>query len=64
LDGIVLRLVDTAGLHESEDEIEQLGMARTRTAIDSADLVLWVVDANETLQTEDLELLELIKKDQ
>ena len=62
LDGIVLRLVDTAGLHESEDEIEQLGMARTRTAIDSADLVLWVVDANETLQTEDLELLELIKK--
>jgi len=62
LDGVVIRLVDTAGLHESEDEIEQLGMARTRSAIDSADLVLWVMDANETLQQEDYELAELIQK--
>ena len=62
LDGIVIRLVDTAGLHESEDEIEQLGMARTRSAINSADLILWVMDANETLQQEDYELAELIQK--
>ncbi len=62
LEGIVVRLIDTAGLHESEDEIEQLGMARTRAAIESADLVLWVMDANEVLQPEDYELAEMIRK--
>ena len=61
LDGIVMRLVDTAGLHESADEIEQLGMVRTRAAIDTADLVLWVLDAKEALQAEDRELAVLVK---
>lgn len=61
LDGIVMRLVDTAGLHESVDEIEQLGMIRTRSAIETADLVLWVLDAKEALQEEDKELAGLVQ---
>src|SRR5665647_1852616 len=61
LDGIVMRLVDTAGLHESADEIEQLGMARTRSSIETADLVLWVLDAKESLQEEDRELALLLQ---
>ena len=61
LEGITLRLVDTAGLRQSQDEIEMMGIARTRSAIDTADLILWVVDAEEDLQDEDRELASLIK---
>jgi len=46
LQGIPVRLLDTAGLRESDDEIEQAGMERTRRAVDDADLVLHVVDAS------------------
>lgn len=45
LRGIPLRLIDTAGLRESTDEIERQGMERTRKHLESADLVLRVVDA-------------------
>lgn len=44
--GIPLRLVDTAGVRESDDEIEREGIARTRRQIERADLVLHVVDAS------------------
>ncbi len=46
LDGIQIRLIDTAGLRESNDEIELLGIARTRAAIEEADLLLWVLDGS------------------
>jgi tRNA modification GTPase len=45
LRGIPLRAVDTAGLRETEDEVEQIGVARTRESLASADLVLLVLDA-------------------
>ena len=48
LDGIPVELLDTAGLRETEDEIEQIGMARTREAIAEADMVLVVIDAAGT----------------
>lgn len=44
LEGIPLKLVDTAGIHESRDEIERLGMERTRAAARNADLILFVQD--------------------
>lgn len=44
LDGMPLQLVDTAGLHESSDPVEQAGMARARAAIAGADRVLLVID--------------------
>jgi tRNA modification GTPase len=46
LHGVPVRLLDTAGLRESDDEIEQAGMERTRRALGEADLVLQVVDAS------------------
>jgi tRNA modification GTPase len=47
LQGVPVRLLETAGLRESDDEIEQAGMARTRRAVDEADLVLHVYDASQ-----------------
>ena len=46
LRGLPLRLIDTAGLRETEDEIERAGMERTRRQLERADLVLHVVDAS------------------
>ncbi|MBP5300028.1 MAG: tRNA uridine-5-carboxymethylaminomethyl(34) synthesis GTPase MnmE [Victivallales bacterium] len=45
--GIPLHLVDTAGIRDSADAIEASGMARTREAVATADLVLWLTDASE-----------------
>ncbi|HXF65836.1 MAG TPA: tRNA uridine-5-carboxymethylaminomethyl(34) synthesis GTPase MnmE [Burkholderiales bacterium] len=45
IEGIPVHVIDTAGLRESEDPVEQLGIARTWAAIEKADLVLLVIDA-------------------
>ncbi|MDR3740390.1 MAG: tRNA uridine-5-carboxymethylaminomethyl(34) synthesis GTPase MnmE [Terracidiphilus sp.] len=57
LDGIPLELVDTAGLRETNEEIEQLGIARSREAIADAALVLVVLDATQPLNDEEQTLL-------
>ncbi len=48
--GIPLTIVDTAGLHETEDAIEQIGMSRTWSHVERADLVLLLVDARDSPQ--------------
>jgi tRNA modification GTPase len=57
LDGIPLELVDTAGLRETSEEIEQLGIARSREALADAALVLVVLDATQPLNDEERSLL-------
>ncbi|OPX85717.1 MAG: tRNA modification GTPase MnmE [Pelotomaculum sp. PtaB.Bin117] len=57
--GIPLRIIDTAGLRETEDLVEKIGMERTREATDRADLVLPVLDATEGLSREDFAVLAL-----
>jgi tRNA modification GTPase len=57
LDGIPLELVDTAGLRETVEEVEQLGIARSREALADAALALVVLDATEPLNDEDRRLL-------
>lgn len=47
LDGLPLHLIDTAGLRETNDAVEQIGVARARTAINQADHILRLVDGNE-----------------
>ena len=61
LDGIPLELVDTAGLRESLEEVEQLGIARSREALADATLVLVVLDATEPLNDEEHRLLEAVE---
>jgi tRNA modification GTPase len=57
LDGIPLELVDTAGLREGREEVEQLGIARSREAMADAALVLIVLDATQPLNDEERSLL-------
>ena len=61
LDGIPLELVDTAGLRESLEEAEQLGIARSREALADAALVLVVLDATQALNDEEHRLLKAIE---
>jgi tRNA modification GTPase len=60
LDGIPLELVDTAGLREGREEVEQLGIARSREALADAALVLIVLDATQSLNDEEHRLLEAV----
>ncbi len=61
LAGVPLRLMDTAGLRPAQDAIEEEGVRRTRERLADADLVLWVVDGSEPLQTEDLDILSEVR---
>lgn len=62
VDGIVLRLSDTAGIHETEDTVEKIGVARAKKKIDNAALILAVFDASTALTEEDKELCMLCKE--
>ena len=59
LGGITLNLIDTAGIRETVDEVESIGVERSKQAIDQAHLVLLVLDQSEKLTEEDKLLLEL-----
>jgi len=55
--GVLLRLIDTAGIRETEDTVERLGVERSRAAMESADLVLAVVDGSQPITEEDMPFL-------
>ena len=57
LSGSVIHLTDTAGLHATDDPVEQLGVERARRAMAEADAVLAVLDASRALDSDDLALL-------
>jgi tRNA modification GTPase len=59
--GIPLRLLDTAGIRETTDKVEKIGVERSRNAIHEADLILFVVDGSVPLQPDDYLLIEDIK---
>jgi tRNA modification GTPase len=61
LRGIPLCLVDTAGITDSTDLIERLGIERSHQALQQADLVLLVIDGSEPLQAEDLEIADVVR---
>ena len=59
--GVLLRLIDTAGLRETDDAVERLGVERSRRAIESADLILALIDGSRPQTPEDKETLALAK---
>ena len=62
LGGVPIVLVDTAGLRESDDKVEQIGIERTAQAIAGADLVILVLDGSRELDEEDEKALTLVEK--
>ena len=48
INGVTFRFIDTAGIRQTTDEVEQIGIARTYAAIDKARIVLWLIDAAPT----------------
>ena len=60
--GVLLRLIDTAGLRETEDAVERMGVERTRAALASAELVLLVIDGSQALTEEDWEALRMVRE--
>jgi tRNA modification GTPase len=61
LDNILLHINDTAGIHHTKDQIEYMGVEKSKALIHQADLVLLVVDGSKELTKEDIELLEETK---
>ncbi|MCQ2406105.1 MAG: tRNA uridine-5-carboxymethylaminomethyl(34) synthesis GTPase MnmE [Oscillospiraceae bacterium] len=59
LGGILLRLTDTAGLRSTDDEIERIGVQRSRAAADSAELVIALIDGSAGANEEDREILSM-----
>ena len=61
LGSVTLNLIDTAGIRETTDIVEQIGVSKSLDVFDKAELVLLVLDGSECLTQEDLELLEKVK---
>ena len=59
--GVPLQLIDTAGIRETDDVVEKIGVERSRKALNEADFVLLLLNQSETLQEEDVRLLETTK---
>ena len=61
LKGISLNIMDTAGIRDTEDVVEKIGVDRAKEYADKADLILYVIDASRPLDENDAEILHLIK---
>lgn len=61
LEGLPLHLLDTAGIHESKDEVESIGIEKAKKAVEDADVVLLVIDGSKEEDKEDIELREKTK---
>ena len=61
VNGIPLKLLDTAGIRETNDIVERIGVERSKVALSEAELVLIVVNGNESLQSDELELIHACK---
>ena len=61
LDGILLNMIDTAGIRETKETIEKIGVEKSLSLIEEADLIIVVIDGNKELNKEDKEILQRTK---
>lgn len=61
INGIPLKLVDTAGIRETENEVERIGVVKSKKIASDADLIIAIFDSSKDLTDEDKEILEIIK---
>lgn len=64
LNGIILNIIDTAGIRETEDIVEKIGVDKAKKYLSDADLVIYVVDSSTKLDENDYEIMELLKNRQ
>ncbi|MGH4051689.1 MAG: tRNA uridine-5-carboxymethylaminomethyl(34) synthesis GTPase MnmE [Clostridium sp.] len=62
IEGIPIKIVDTAGIRETEDIVEKIGVEKSKEKIDEADLVILLLDSSNKLNNEDREIIEYIKE--
>lgn len=60
LNGILLNIIDTAGIRETEDVVEKIGVDKAKKYLGNADLIIYVVDASTRLDENDFEIMELL----
>ncbi len=58
---ISLNVIDTAGIHDTEDAVEKIGVSRAKDALNKADLVLYVADASSSLDDDDREIMKMLR---
>ncbi len=61
LRGVPIKLIDTAGIRETQDRVERIGVERSIERIEGADLILFVIDGSKSLTPEDLRIYEMVK---
>jgi tRNA modification GTPase len=61
INGLPVRIIDTAGIRDSDEVIEQEGIRRSRQAVEQADFVLALLDSSRPLESEDMELVDMLK---
>ena len=61
LDGVPVKIIDTAGIRETEDIVEKIGVERSKEKLEEADLVLLVLDSSRELEDEDIQLIDYIR---
>lgn len=61
INGIPLKLIDTAGIRETKDEVEKIGIAKSKETANAADLIIAIFDASKEIDEEDLEVIDFIK---
>lgn len=61
IEGIPLKLIDTAGIREAKDEVEKIGIAKSKEIAKEADLVIAIFDGSKELSEEDMKILDIIK---
>ena len=61
LNGIMLNVIDTAGIHETEDIVEKIGVDKAKQYLENADLVLYVLDSSQAMSEEDHKIAEMVR---
>ena len=58
---VAVKILDTAGLRETDDIVEKMGIDRTKAAIEKAELILFVLDGSKSISEEDIEIFEMVR---
>lgn len=61
IDGIPIKIIDTAGIREADDEVEKIGIQRAKEIANDADLLIAIFDISDKIDNEDADIIELIK---